>query len=83
MIISRSKEAKSALIRPIHKDPTMNNIFSKPIHVHYFTFIDASSRYYNLRLDRNSSHLTTFTCQIGSYRCTRLPFGANPAGDMF
>ena len=42
-----------------------------------------SSGYHNLQLDEKSSYLITFACQCGRYRYKRLPFGADPAGDMF
>ena len=31
---------------------------------------------------KNSSYLTTFSCQYGRYRLTRPPFGVSPADDM-
>ena len=47
------------------------------------SIIDASSDYHNLRLDKQSSYLTTFSCSFGRYWYKHLPFGAAPAGDMF
>ena len=49
----------------------------------YMSIIDASSGYHNLKLDMQSSYLTTFACQFGRYRYKHLPFGAVPAGNMF
>ena len=49
----------------------------------YMSTIDVSSSYHNLRLDMQSSYLTTFTCPFGRYRCKHLWFGAVLAGDMF
>ena len=71
-----------ALIRPIHRGPTLNNILPKLNNVRYMSIIDASSGYHNLKLDENSSYLT-FACQFGRYRYKWLPFGAVPVGDMF
>ena len=45
--------------------------------------IDASSGYHNLKLDKQSSYLTTFACPFGRYTYKQLPFGAALAGDMF
>ena len=45
--------------------------------------IDASLGYHNLKLDKQSSYLTTFACLFGRYRYKWLPFRAVPAGDMF
>ena len=72
-----------ALIRPIHRGPTLNDILPKLTGVKYMSIIDASSGYHNLKLDKKSSYLTTFACQFGRYRDKCLPFGAAPAGNMF
>ena len=37
----------------------------------------------NLKLDKQSSYLTTFACLFGRYRYKHLPFRAVPVGDMF
>ena len=47
------------------------------------SIIDANSRYHNLKLDKQSSYLTTFAFQFGRYRYKHLPFNAAPAGDLF
>ena len=71
------------LIRPVHRRPTLNDIFPKLNNVKYFSLIDARSGYHNLKFDERSSYLTTFMCQFGRYRYKRLPFGAAVTGDMF
>ena len=47
------------------------------------SIINASFRYHNLKLDKQSSYLTTFACPFGRYRYKHLPFRAAPSGDMF
>ena len=47
------------------------------------SIINASTGYHNLKLDKQSSYLTTFACPFGRYRYKQLPFGTAPAGDMF
>ena len=47
------------------------------------SIIDASLGYHNLKLDKQSSYLTTFACPFDRYRYKHLPFGAALAGDMF
>ena len=78
-----SVRLKQALIWPVHRDPTLSDIFPKLTHVKYLSHIDASSIYHNLRLDEPSSYLTAFTCQFGWYRYKWLSFGAASGGDMF
>ena len=53
-----------ALIRPIHRVPTLNDILLKLNNVQYMSIIDASSGYYNLKLDEKPSYLTTFDMPI-------------------
>ena len=72
-----------ALIRPVHRGPTLNDIFPKLNNVKYIPLIVASSGCHSLKSDDRSSYFTTFACQFGRYRHKRLPFGAAPTGDMF
>ena len=72
-----------ALIRPIHRGPTLNDILPRLNNVKYMSIIDVSLGYHNLQLDTKSSYLTTFTCPFGRYWYKCLPFRAVPAGNMF
>ena len=72
-----------ALIRPVHQGLTLNDILPKLNNVQYMSIISASSGYHNLKLDKQSSYLTTFSCPFGRYQYKRLLFGAVLAGDMF
>ena len=47
------------------------------------SIINMSSGYHNIKLDNQSSYLTTFVCPFGRYRYKCLSFGAVPVGDMF
>ena len=76
-------QLNQALIRPIHRGPTLNDILPKLNNVQYMSIINGSSDYHNLKLDKQSSYLTTFACLFGRYRYKQLPFGAAPAGDIF
>ena len=71
------------LIRPIHRGPTLNNILPKLNNVQYMSIINANLGYHNLKLDKQSSYLTTFACPFGRYRYKHLPFGAALVGNMF
>ena len=72
-----------ALIIPVHRGPTLNNILPRLNNVKYMSIIDASSGYHNLKLDEKSSYLTTFVCPFGRYWYKQLPLRAVPVGDMF
>ena len=72
-----------ALIRPVHWGLTLNDILPKLNNVQYMSIINASSGYHNLKLDKQSSYLSTFSCPFGRYQYKQLPFRAACAGDMF
>ena len=49
----------------------------------YMSIINVSLGYHNLKLDKQSSYLTTFACPFGRYRYKHLPFGTALVGNMF
>ena len=61
-------QLNQAFIRPIHRDPTLNDILPMLNNVKYMSIIDASSGYHNLKLDEKSLYLTTFMCQFGRFK---------------
>ena len=48
-----------------------------------FSTLDASSGFWHIKLDEESSKLTTFNTPFGRYRFLRLPFGLNSAPEVF
>ena len=54
-----------ALIRPIHRRPTLNDILLKLNKVKYLSPIDVSPGYHNLKPDEKSVYLTMFASQFG------------------
>ena len=74
-------QLNQALIR--NRGPTLNNILSKLNNIQYMSIIDVSSGYHNIKLDKQSSYLTTFACPFGRYSYKHLPFRAVPVGNMF
>ena len=49
----------------------------------YFTKLDASSGYWQTKLDEESSKLLCFNSPFGRYKFNRLPFGVSCASEMF
>ena len=76
-------QLNQALIRLIHWGPTLNDILLKLNNEQYMSIIDVSSGYHNLKLDMQSSYLTTFSCLFGRYQYKCLLFEAVPVGNMF
>ena len=56
-----------ALIGPVHRGPMLNDIFLKLNNPKYLSIIDTNSGHPILKLDKISSYLTTFACQVGRY----------------
>jgi len=48
----------------------------------HFSVLDATSGYWQIKLDEESSLLTTFNAPFGRYRFTRMPFGIHSAQEM-
>ena len=48
-----------------------------------FSVLDATSGYWQVKLDEESSKLCTFNTPFGRYRFTRLPFGIKSAPEVF
>ena len=63
--------------------PTREDLMGEFAGAKYFTKLDASSGYWHIRLDEQSSKLTTFNTPYGRFRFLRLPFGLKSAGEVF
>ena len=49
----------------------------------YFSKLDASSGYWQIKVDKQSSNLLTFVTPSGRYRFERLAYGIHSASDVF
>ena len=76
-------QLNQALIRPVHRGPTLNDILPRLNNIQYVSIIDENSSYHNLRLDKQLSYLITFSCLFGRYQYKCLPFGAALVDNMF
>ena len=76
-------DLNKALKREHYSCPTVDDIAAKLHGARVFTVLDATSGYWQVKLDKKSSLLTTFNTPFGRYRFTRLPFGVNSAQDVF
>ncbi len=71
------------LERAIFPFPGLEQVFSSIRGVKYFSKIDLTWGFWNLRLDEASSRLCTFVTPCGFFRYTRLPFGVLSAPEVF
>ncbi len=70
-------------MREHYQLPTVEKITCRLSKAKYFTVLDASSGFWQLKLDEESSCLCTFNTPFGCYRFFRLAFGMNSAPEMF
>ena len=69
--------------RTYHKTPTLEEITNCLSGSKVFSKLDAKHGYWSIKLDEESSKLTTFNSPIGRFRFKRLPFGLNISQDAF
>ena len=77
------RDLNAAIKRPHYPMPTLEDALVKLTSAKYFSKLDASSGYWQLKLDDKSSYLTTFNTPFGRYCFRRLPFGLISAQDEF
>ena len=63
--------------------PTTEEIFSQMSGASYFSKRDASSGYWQITVDEQSSNLLTFGTPSGRYRFKRLPYRIHSASEIF
>lgn len=72
-----------ALQRSVYYMPTIDDILPKLSNAKVFSTLDAKSAFWQLKLDEQSSLLTTFETPFGLYRWLRIPYGISPAPIIF
>jgi transposase InsO family protein len=72
-----------ALLREHYQLPTQEEITSRLAGAKYFSKLDATSGFWQMPLDEDSSYLTTFNTPFGRYRFTVVPFGVTFAQEVF
>ena len=77
------RDLNAAIKRPHYPMSTLEDALVMLTSAKYFSKLDASSGYRQLKLDDKSSYLTTFNTPFGRYRFKRLPFGLISAHDEF
>lgn len=77
------RDLNRAIKREHFKLPTREEIMSQFANAKYFSKLDASSGFWQLKLDNASSKLCTFNSPFGRYRFRRLPFGIASAPEVY
>ena len=77
------KDLNLALKRNHYPMPTIDDVLPDLANAKVFSVLDASDGFHQIKLDTESSFLTTFWTPFGRYRWMRLPFGIKPAPEEY
>ena len=77
------KDLNKAIKSPKYQMPTLDEMLPKLGKAKVFTTLDARHGFYQIKLDDDSSKLTTFWMPFGRYRYLRMPFGICSAPEEF
>lgn len=77
------RDLNKAIKRPKYPMPTLDDILPKLAKAKVFSVLDAKDGFHQVKLEEDSSYLTTFWTPFGRYRYLRLPFGISSAPEEF
>ena len=77
------RDLNKVIKREPYQLPTQREITSRLAGARYFSKLDATSGYWQIPLDEESSYLTTFNSPMGRYRFQVVPFGIVFAQEVF
>ena len=72
-----------ALKRPHYQLPVIDDVLPELNKARVFSKLDLASAFWQLKLDNESSLLTTFNSSFGRFRWIRLPFGTSVSSEIF
>ena len=73
----------AAVKREYYRLPVLDDVLPKLKNAKVFSKLDVREAYWHVRLDEESSKLTTMTTPFGRYRWRRLPFGLKVSSEIF
>ena len=77
------KDLNKAILQENYPMPTIEEIATRLHGAKVFSVLDAKNGSWHVKLDEESSYLTTFHTPFGRYRWCRMPFGISSAPDAF
>ena len=77
------KDLNRAILRQHYPMRTIEEVAARMPNAKFFTVLDASSGFWQIPLDYESSLKTTFNTPYGRYCFCRLPFGIKSASEVF
>ena len=77
------RELNKAIRRHHYPTTTLEQVAARMPNAKVFSKFDATSGYWQLKLTKESSLLTTFNTPWGRFKFNRLPFGISSAGEIW
>ena len=77
------KKLNASVKRELFPLPTVEDTLTKLRGSKIFSTLDLASGFWQIPLEEEASHLTTFITPFGRYRFLRLPFGITSAPEIF
>ncbi|XP_057184972.1 uncharacterized protein K02A2.6-like [Triplophysa rosa] len=77
------KDLNANIQREHYQIPTREEIISEMGGAKFFTKLDASQGFWQLKLHEDSTHYCTFNTPFGRYSFLRMPFGISSAPEVF
>ena len=77
------KDLNNAIQRENYPLPTIEEIATRLHGAKAFTLLDVRNGFWHVKLEDESSYLTTFHTPFGRYRWKRMPFGISSAPEVF
>lgn len=77
------RDLNKAIKREHYKTPTLEELSHKFAGAKVFSKLDAQHGYWAVKLDKESSLMTTFNSPFGRFKFLRLPFGLSVSQDVF
>ena len=76
------KDLNKAIKRQHFKLPTTEEVLSKMSGSKWYTKLDASNAYWQMKVDKESSRLLAFNTPYGRYRFVRMPYRIHSASEL-
>ena len=76
------KDLNKAIKRHHFKLPTTEEVLAKMSGSKWYSKLDASNAYWQMKVDEESSSLLTFNTPYGRYRFLRMPYGIHSASEL-
>lgn len=77
------RDLNKVIMRSHYPLPTIEQVAARLNKAKVFTVLDAKTGFWQVKLDQQSSYLTTFNTPFGRYRWLRMPFGISSALEVW